>query len=117
MITAIVARLKTGRITNVVQYGVREMPGAPYVVVRMISEPGVGRQVVIFPHMLANQNIFLEDYTINDLSLLLSDFRGVSRHGNRFKLTAMQDWQEIVTNNDDGTISMERRFLAPTLLF
>jgi hypothetical protein len=117
MITAVVARLKTGRISNVVPFGTHDMPGAPYVVVRMISEPGVGRQVVVFPHMLPDQNTFLEDYTFNDLALLLSDFRGVSRHGSRFKLTAMQDWQEIVTNNDDGTISMERRFLAPALLF
>jgi hypothetical protein len=117
MITAIVRQLKTGRITNVVPYGTRVLPATPYIVVRMEAITGTGRQVAVFVHMEPDQQTDLEDYIFNDLSILLSDFRAVSRHGNRNKLTAEQDWQEIVTNNDDGSISMERRFLLPALLF
>ena len=117
MITKIIARLKEGWITNVVAYGTKEALATPYVVVRIMSQPGVGRQLVVFVHMEPDQQVDLEDYTFNDLSVLLTDFRGVSRHGNHFKVSAVEDWQEIVTQNDDGSISMERRFLLPSLLF
>jgi hypothetical protein len=117
MTPAIINRLKEGWIKNVVAFGTTDAPATPYIVVRMMSQPGVGRQVVIFVHMDPDQQVDLEDFVFNDLSVLLTDFRGVSRHGNHFKVSAVEEWQEIVTQNDDGSISMERRFLLPSLLF
>lgn len=119
MIPAIVARLKTGVIKNVVAYGYSlQMPEPPYVVVK--PEPDVagrGRSIRIIVHMLPGQNIMLEDYVMNDLSLLLSDFPILSRHGNRNMLLLEQEYTDIMPHNDDETISMERVFLIPSRLF
>lgn len=118
MITKIVAKLKTGKIKNVVPFGSGNLPAAPYVVVKMESDGlGRGRLVRIIAHMLPGQNTFLEDYIFNDVSVLLEGFETTSRHGNRNVLETENEYTDIVANNDDGTISMERRFILPSRIF
>lgn len=118
MIDKIVAQLKTGIIKNVVAYGHDSGVQAPYIVVRPERAPlGGGRIYRIIVHMLPGQQIFLEDYIMKDVSDLLDSFGSTTRHGNYNVLETLQEYIDIVTNNDDGTISMERSFLMPSKLF
>jgi hypothetical protein len=118
MITRIVEKLKTGIIKNVVPYGTIKLPAPPYIVVRPEADGmNRGRIFRIFVHFLPGQIEDLENYIQNDLSKLLGDFEALSRHGNRNKLFTTQDYSDIIANNDDGTISMERRFLMPSMFF
>lgn len=71
----------------------------------------------IFIHMSPGQQIFLEDYAFNTVPGLLDDFDADDRFGNYNAVLPTSDYGDIVTNNDDGTISMERRFLVPQVLF
>lgn len=118
MITKIVEQLKTGSIKNVVQYGVEQLPAPPYVVVKPERDPLTrGRMYRIIVHYLPGQNTWLEDYIINDLTDLLDNFSAESRHGNYNTLLTENDYTDIVIDNDDGSISMERTFLLPTRIF
>lgn len=117
MITKIVEKLKTGSIKNVVPYGVDQLPKPPYIVVKPTKDfLNRGRSYFIFVHMLPGQNIMLEDYLFNDLSILLDGFTAISRHGNLNNLLTENDYDDIV-RNDDGTISMGRVFLMPSIIF
>lgn len=118
MITKIVAQLKTGKIKNVVPFGSGNLPAPPYAVVKMENDGlGRGRMVRIIGHMLPGQQTFLEDYMFNDVSVLLDGLKMISRHGNRNILETENEYTDIVANNDDGTISMERRFILPSRIF
>jgi len=114
MQTKIVTQLKTGAIKNVVPYG-DILPKPPYIVVRP-EYAAEGKIYRIFVHMIPGQQIFLEDYTLCTVSQLLTNFKATTRHGNYNQLLLMQDYGDITTN-DDGTISMERRFLMPSRFF
>ena len=118
MLDKIIAQLKTGRITNVVPYGSANTPAPPYIVVRPEAD-GLGRGTVyrIFVHMIPGQQIFLDDFVRGDLTDLLSDFHSTTRHGGYNRLFTEQQYGDIVVSNDDGTISMERRFLMPSMMF
>jgi hypothetical protein len=118
MITKIVARLKTGTIKNVVPFGSLNNPAPPYIVVKSEKDPlGRGRLYRIFTHMQPGQNIFLEDYVFGPVTNLLSNFSTDDRHGNHNKVLPEYEYTDITTNNDDGTISMEMRFLVPQVFF
>ena len=118
MITKIVAQLKTGSIKNVVAFGAPSLPAPPYVVVKPERDGiGRGRAYRIIAHFMPGQNIFLEDYVFNELSNLLDNFTARSRHNNYNRLLTEQDYTDIITSNDDKTISMERVFLLPSRLF
>lgn len=118
MLTKIVEKLKTGAIKNVVPYGVASLPAPPYIVVRPEADSlGRGRLMRIFIHMSPGQQIFLEDYAFNTVPGLLDDFDADDRFGNYNEVLPTSDYGDIVTNNDDGTISMERRFLVPQVTF
>lgn len=118
MITKIVAKLKTGRIEAVVPFGTSPLPDPPYVVVKPERDPvGRGRIFRIIAHFLPGQIIDLEDYIFSDVSVLLDDFQALSRHNNRNILLTENDYTDIINNNDDGTISMERIFLMPSRIF
>jgi hypothetical protein len=123
LITKIVAQLKTGTYKNVVPYGF-PLPSPPYIVVAQKRDiAGRGTAFHIFVHMAKSTTgvppiTQLEDYVRNDLSLLLSDFQTTDRHGNLNRL--YQDYNqlpELVVDNDDNTISMERVFWMPDILF
>ena len=118
MLTKIVEKLKTGAIKNVVPYGVASLPAPPYIVVRPEADSlGRGRLMRIFIHMSPGYQAILEDYAFNTVPGLLDDFDTDDRFGNYNEVLSTPDYGDIVTNNDDGTISMERRFLVPQVLF
>jgi len=120
MQTKIVAKLKTGSIKSVVPFGPKA-PAAPYVVVKEEKAPGNMARFRIIPHMAptAVNVTAIEDYTLSELSTLLSDFEADDRDGNHFKLEEPdeKEWVGIGAVSDDNTISMERSFYAPLLLF
>jgi len=117
VITKIVEQLKTGTIKNVVPYGVEQLPAPPYVVVRPERDMlGRGRAYRIIVHMQPGQQIFLEDYVFNDLFDLLDNFTATSRNNNYNRLLTENDYTDIIISNDDGTISMERVFLLPSII-
>ena len=118
MLTKIIDRLKQGTVNRVVAYGVEQLPEPPYIVVRPERNPiGNGRNYRIIVHFLPGQQTFLEDYARNNVFDLLDNYKTNSRHGNYNQVLTEDDWSDIITNNDDGTISMERVFLVPSLIF
>lgn len=118
MITKIVERLKTGTVKNVVPYGVASLPAPPSVVVRPEADGlGRGRLFRIIAHFQPGQQTWLEDYIFDEVSDLLTDYKAVSRHGNTNIVRDVEDYIDTVVSNDDGTISMERRFLVPSRLW
>jgi len=116
----IIEQLNTGTITNNYRFGQPFGPATPYNVVRKEID-GFGRGVIfrIFTHYEPGQDLFLDDYADNELIELLDGFGATDRHGNYniLQLLRDQDGQDIITNNDDGTISKERRFLMPSRFF
>ena len=118
MIDKIVTQLKTGTIKNVVPFGGSKLPAPPYIVVKPETDP-LNRGIVYFinVHMQPGQQIFLEDYVNEDISDLLDDFGSTTRHGNYNKLMTEEEFSVIIMDNDDGTISMGRRFLLPSRLY
>ncbi len=117
IVQSIVERLQTGQITNVVQFGTAKLPAPPYVVVRAMRDPLRGRSLYVTAHMEPDQQKWLEDYIFNQLSDLLLDYEGDTEEGVHFRVMMTQEWTDIIDGNDDGTISMERVFLLPGLLF
>lgn len=117
MLAAVINQLKTGTITNVVPYG-SALPAPPYVVVRPERDPlDRGRVFRIIAHYQSGQQAWLEDYIFNEVLTLLDNFMGESRHENDNQLLTEQEYTDIIVDNDDGTISMERRFLMPSRTF
>jgi hypothetical protein len=118
MIDTIITQLKTGRIKNVVAYGGNRTPATPYIVVKI-----EGQTVRVWIHMQPGQQLFLDDYWREDLSDLLTGFQATTRHGNTMKLYdppgefTVPEYSGIITHNDDGTISRERRFHLPSIMF
>ena len=119
MTDKIIERLKTGAIKNVYAFGGTTQKQTPYIVVKPESGFLEGqRDFRIFVHMPPGQQLALEDYTFNTLSVLLPDgYQVITRNGNVAELLQTQEYSDIITNNDDGTISMERRFMSPFILF
>ena len=117
MFTKIVARLKTGSIPNVVPFGTATLPAPPYVVVKPERDAlGRGRMFRVIPHAGPDHQEFLSDYIFNELTALLDGYTAESRLGNFNKVVSEQNWTDLIGNNDDGTISMERMFLVPSRL-
>jgi len=117
VIDKIIAQLKTGVIKDVIPFGSSATPASPYIVVKQDANPPNGVTYRIFVHMEKDQQIFLEDYIRNDLSILLNGFSSETRYGNYNEIETEQDFSSIIINNDDGTISMERSFSMATRLF
>jgi hypothetical protein len=113
MITAVVAKLKTGSVTNVVPLGVSQLPSPPYVVVKP-EQTTAGRRFRIIGHFLPGQQTFLEDYIRNEVPALLDGAVLTSRHGNENRLELLEEYGDLTVGNDDKTISMERCFLLPS---
>ena len=112
MFGAIKTQIETGRIKNVVVYGSENNhPAPPYVVIRYEDDTNTLR---VFVHMIPGQQIFLREYVKNDLSILLDRYMFTDRYGNRNKILSLEEGTGIIVSNDDGTISMERRFRVPS---
>lgn len=118
MTTKIVARLKTGRVKNVVPYGTEQLPNPPYLVVKE-EEDALGRGTIyrVIGHFKPGQQIDLTDYMRSDVDDLLNGFKARDRHGNYNILLTEANIPFIVTDNDDKTISSERVFLLPSRIF
>ena len=118
MITKIVAKLKTGSITAVVPFGTKAPPGAKrYVVVKSENALNDRRRWRIIVHVQPGENIIAEDYVFKEVSELLSEFEAETRHGNLQALDRGLEYSDIAPQSDDGTISMERIFYSPQILF
>jgi len=112
----VVAKLKTGTIKNVVPFGT-DKPVAPYVVVKEEPAPNQETRFRIIAHMAKAQDLVLRAYVFTELSTLLSGFEDESSSENRFQLEDRGEWYPVAAVSDDSTISMERCFYAPHLLF
>ena len=94
------------------------MPGTPYVVVKPAMDPrGRGRITQIFALFAPGSNLFLEDYIVDELPTLLKDFQASTRHGKTQQGQDLYEYEDIVTENDDTSISMKRTFLVPGKVF
>lgn len=111
MTSAIVARLKTGTIKNVVPFGSKPT-AVPYIVVKCESGTGV-RTVRVTVHHNQGYQKDVEKYVFNNLSALLRNWTGTDSSGNSFRLKDADEYTDIIAINDDSTISMERVFYAP----
>jgi len=117
MLGKIIEQIKTGTISNVIPYGFKR-PAPPYVVVKPESDSlGRGRVFVVHAHFSQTGQSFLEDYIFTEIINLLDDFEAESRHGNYNALEVLEDYQDIIVNNDDDTISMAQKFLMPSRTF
>ena len=114
MLDRIVAQLRKGSIKNVVKFGVKAMPSAPYAVVRPETLP-YGRGIRIIAHDLKGTNTNLENYILDEVLDLLDGFTDKDRFGNRFTIKDTGEVAEVAAVSDDSTISMERLFYAPKL--
>jgi hypothetical protein len=119
VLAAIITQLKTGRIKSVIPDGSRDTPATPYIVVKMdrsMIEKCENVRVIV--HMEPDQEQDLRDFVINDLSVLLSEWGGYSHNGAYNQLDkGIDDIPILISDNDDGTIAMERVFLLPSILF
>ena len=114
----LIARVRTGTVKNVVEFGSDVQPGTPYVVLKFEKDPaGRGRTLRVIPHFEPDNQKWLEAYLFDELSDLLVDYDGETEDGVSFRVLGTQEWTEIFDGNSDGTISMERVFLLPGMLF
>jgi predicted glycosyltransferase len=123
MLTEIVARLKSGSVPNVVPFG-SSLPSPPYVVVRPETVPATslsgsttqGRRFRVIAHFEQGQQVMLEDYLREAISLL-QNYQATSRHGAVNRLGLVESITDIAAVSDDATISMEAAFFMPTHTF
>jgi hypothetical protein len=116
MLTAIIDRLKTGSIRNVVLFGDgAKMPPPPYVVVKPEKDArGENRTVRIIVHQKQGEQDQMEDYLFKELvSLLGRNIILTGRNGSRNRLVFSGEWTETITGNDDNTIAMEKIYIIP----
>jgi hypothetical protein len=116
MITAIIAKLKTGTITNVIPRGDAVVnPTAPYVVVwkdspiQLQGNSGLNQYYVSvhYPRGYINQ---VDDYIENECATLLGGQILTTRDARKVQLYKTMDITPLIDNNDDGTISRDRLF-------
>jgi hypothetical protein len=117
MLTRIVAQLKTGTIKNVVPYGTATMPAPPYVVVKPERDPlkrGVMYRVI--GHVAPGAQVALKAYMLTELHGLLHGVTLTTLSGAVNKLKVQEFLPDVISGNDDKTISQERLVLAPGAL-
>jgi hypothetical protein len=113
LVNAIISKLKTGSISNVVLFSDTDVfPEPPYVVVK--PEFGViqnTRQFRVIVHHQRGQFDVLEKYTLQELDTLLSG-EIEDDEGNRYKLYA-NGFTDITPEQIDNTYFMERLYYSP----
>lgn len=114
MLTKIIERLQTGSISNVVKFG-EQLPSSPYVCVKPEVNP-IGRQFRIIVHFDLGNDDLLDLYIFNELPELLSNWSYTDQYGNYVTVKDAKEYTDIVADNDDSTISMERVFYIPLIL-
>ncbi len=118
MIDKIIDRINSYSISvsqpvNVVEFGGTELPSPPYVVVKMEPDAaGRGTAFRIIAHFQPGQQKYLRKYIRGIIGNALDGFSAASDDGNYNELQVDFDAMpsQIVTVNDDRTISSERLF-------
>lgn len=118
MIEAIRARLKTGSITQVIEFGEeRPAPARGYVVIKDEGSTDGGKSFRLIAHLPVGDNDRIRRYVQKELSDLLVGQILTDSEGNSNELLITGETTGIITGNDDGTLSMERVFLLPGFEF
>ena len=109
-------KLLTGSIKRVVVFG-SEMPkSAPYVVIKPEALPfGTGLRIIV--HYPRNYQTQLRSYIFDEVSDLLNGFVYTDESGTSNEVLDGEEYGDIVAVNDDNTISMERLFYVPSMLY
>lgn len=121
MITAIITQIKTGTYKNVyARYDGVKNPTAPYVMIwgEAAIIQGTGQSlggVRVALHVAPGNIDSLITYMTGDIVTLLHKVRLTDDKGNYFRLEDTGEMSPIVSNNDDGTISIDRLFTLPLL--
>ena len=103
---------------TVVEFGTGKPPSVPYVVVR--EEQNInGTGIRINAHFAPGQQSFLKAYMRTTIGNALNDFKATDSNGNYNRLQSDINTvlSRIVTNNDDGTISLDRLYFMGDILF
>lgn len=123
MIAEIIARLKTGSITNVIPFGSATPSTVPYIVVKPETN-NKGRGVRIILHYKQGANMYvsggitytpMDDYIYNELPSLLSEWTMANNHGESMTVHDTGEITDITAVSDDNTIAMERLFYISML--
>lgn len=123
MIYKIIDRITTysasvSQPVTVVEFGTGTPPAVPYVVVREEQNiNGIG--IRINAHFKPGQQKFLRSYMRTTIGNALNDFKALSSDGNynRLQSDITTGLGTIVTNNDDGTISLDRLYYMGDILY
>jgi hypothetical protein len=123
LLTKIIERLQTGSITNVFAFGFFQNVSSPYVCLKPEIYPS-GRGLRVITHYDLGNTVeennanrcALENYIFNELSMLLKDYEYTDANGNYVEVKDAGEYTDIVADNDDSTISMERLFYLPLRL-
>ena len=125
MIDKIIERINDYSISvsqpvSVVEFGASSLPSPPYVVVRMEAD-GAGRGTAfrIIAHFQPGQQKALRKYIRGTIGAALDGFSATSDDGNYNELQSDFDAMpsQIVTVNDDKTISSERLYYMGDRLY
>lgn len=116
MINAVIDRLKTGSVPNVILFGdSAKLPPAPYVCVK--PEPGAMNDRLNFRvivHRKQGEQESLDDYIFSELDKLFNRQVWLEKSGGgKFRLMSSGDWYGPYTEADSKTIVMERVFFVP----
>lgn len=107
-----------GKPVKCVEYGIGTPPAPPYVVVR--EEPNInGTGIRINAHFAPGQQKYLKAFMRTTIGEALNGFGAYSTDGNynRLQSDITQVLGSIVTNNDDGTISLDRLYYMGDILY
>ncbi len=115
MLEKIIERLKHGIIKNVIFRGYGARPNPPYIVVDL-----EGQELRVWTHFENSSIVELENFCRVDLAERLNDYQFETSSGNTVRIQRasgeLPGYGRVVLN-DDKTISKERRWTVPGLLF
>lgn len=119
MIKAVIGRLKTGSVKNVILFGDSDkMPPPPYVCVK--TEPGAMNDRLNFRILLRRkqgEQTLLDKYIFEELGELFNGHVWLEKSdGGKFRMMNNNDWYGPYASEDDKTIAMERIFYVPKRL-
>jgi hypothetical protein len=116
LLTKIIERLQTGSISTVFKFGdANNGGGSEYVCLKTEVNP-IGRGIRVIAHRNIGESKQLELYIFNELPDLLSNWSYTDEYGNYVTVKDAKEYTDIVADNDDSTISMERLFYIPLIL-
>jgi hypothetical protein len=119
VIKAVIDRLKTGSIQNVIPFGNSDtVPPPPYVCVKPEPGPTYDRlNLRIIVHREQGEQILLEKYIYEELSKLLNLSVWLEKvDGGKFRVMSNGDWFGPYVEESDKSLVMERMFYVPKRL-